>query len=444
MDSMGRKGVSSAVVVFLILIVIVAVMSVVAILLLQGQETGPVACTADAKICPDGTAVGRVGPNCEFAPCPEPIGCPEDAKVCPDGSTVSRVPPTCEFAPCPEAPTCEEDTDCMVNPEAHTSCCIVGTDVCSPIILYERLPPGWKCDPDECVCVSGMCEHRLNCYPPDEYECTTDSDCYYDEQKGRCCIIGTDVCSNTSPPFAPCPSGYTPTFNCSCEAGSCKLLGDCLPQSSVGPLNIADQSRCAGITDIYKEGSCLTDLAKEEKNSDYCQFINDPHWENSCYLGVGKLTLDPGDCFATYYTGGDCYNHVRERNENPSLCLTITGRDQDLINDIKDDCIYRASMKANTADYCGNILDVELRDQCFTNIATNQSNLTMCLLTSNSTQVSVCMKSVITWNSLNAGNCTVFDHVNYHYTCKALATGDVSHCYEVMSVSMREWCLANA
>jgi putative hemolysin len=29
-----------------------------------------VACTLEAKICPDGTAVGRVGPNCEFAQCP--------------------------------------------------------------------------------------------------------------------------------------------------------------------------------------------------------------------------------------------------------------------------------------------------------------------------------------------------------------------------------------
>ena len=27
-------------------------------------------CTMDAKICPDGSYVGRVGPNCEFAPCP--------------------------------------------------------------------------------------------------------------------------------------------------------------------------------------------------------------------------------------------------------------------------------------------------------------------------------------------------------------------------------------
>jgi hypothetical protein len=30
----------------------------------------PVACTMEAKLCPDGSAVGRSGPNCEFAPCP--------------------------------------------------------------------------------------------------------------------------------------------------------------------------------------------------------------------------------------------------------------------------------------------------------------------------------------------------------------------------------------
>jgi hypothetical protein len=30
-----------------------------------------VACTMDAKICPDGSAVGRIGPDCAFAPCPK-------------------------------------------------------------------------------------------------------------------------------------------------------------------------------------------------------------------------------------------------------------------------------------------------------------------------------------------------------------------------------------
>lgn len=28
------------------------------------------ACTMEAKICPDGSAVGRTGPDCEFSPCP--------------------------------------------------------------------------------------------------------------------------------------------------------------------------------------------------------------------------------------------------------------------------------------------------------------------------------------------------------------------------------------
>ena len=31
------------------------------------------ACTMEAKLCPDGTAVGRSGPNCDFAPCPTPL-----------------------------------------------------------------------------------------------------------------------------------------------------------------------------------------------------------------------------------------------------------------------------------------------------------------------------------------------------------------------------------
>ncbi len=32
-----------------------------------------VACTMEAKICPDGSSVGRVGPSCEFAACPEVV-----------------------------------------------------------------------------------------------------------------------------------------------------------------------------------------------------------------------------------------------------------------------------------------------------------------------------------------------------------------------------------
>lgn len=37
---------------------------------MQPAQTGQVACTLEAKICPDGTAVGRTGPDCAFAACP--------------------------------------------------------------------------------------------------------------------------------------------------------------------------------------------------------------------------------------------------------------------------------------------------------------------------------------------------------------------------------------
>lgn len=33
-------------------------------------------CTMEAKICPDGSAVGRTGPDCEFAACPTPTPTP--------------------------------------------------------------------------------------------------------------------------------------------------------------------------------------------------------------------------------------------------------------------------------------------------------------------------------------------------------------------------------
>lgn len=34
------------------------------------KEPDNVACTLEAKLCPDGSAVGRKGPNCEFEKCP--------------------------------------------------------------------------------------------------------------------------------------------------------------------------------------------------------------------------------------------------------------------------------------------------------------------------------------------------------------------------------------
>jgi len=35
-----------------------------------GPQDSKTACTQEAKLCPDGSSVGRTGQSCEFAPCP--------------------------------------------------------------------------------------------------------------------------------------------------------------------------------------------------------------------------------------------------------------------------------------------------------------------------------------------------------------------------------------
>lgn len=72
---MNQKGFAP-----ILIVVLIAVASVGGLLIYQqsrSQSTpspSPEAiyCTKDAKLCPDGTSVGRVGPTCEFAPCPTP------------------------------------------------------------------------------------------------------------------------------------------------------------------------------------------------------------------------------------------------------------------------------------------------------------------------------------------------------------------------------------
>ncbi len=49
-----------------------------------------IACPADARICPDGSAVGREGPECQFAACPaEPV--PDDVQAQIDEKTENIV-----------------------------------------------------------------------------------------------------------------------------------------------------------------------------------------------------------------------------------------------------------------------------------------------------------------------------------------------------------------
>lgn len=107
-------------------------------------DSAQVACTQEARMCPNGSYVSRTGPLCEFSTCPrnelpaypgiseepfqaptptpvvpstkkqtpplkEGVICTQEVRLCPDGSFVARTGPKCEFAPCPD--DLETDTD---------------------------------------------------------------------------------------------------------------------------------------------------------------------------------------------------------------------------------------------------------------------------------------------------------------------------------------------
>ena len=61
----------------LLIVFTVVLLSGVAFFVRQtGDQSDQVSCTEEAKLCPDGSAVGRTGPNCEFAECPSDSGEP--------------------------------------------------------------------------------------------------------------------------------------------------------------------------------------------------------------------------------------------------------------------------------------------------------------------------------------------------------------------------------
>ncbi len=75
------------------------------------------ACTSEGKICPDGTVVGRVGPNCEFEACP-----PFDEIIYEEGECTEeqRNVDACIEIYQPVCGWFKDTTNCLVYPCANT------------------------------------------------------------------------------------------------------------------------------------------------------------------------------------------------------------------------------------------------------------------------------------------------------------------------------------
>ncbi len=94
-----------------IIVALVAVVGGGYFLASSTAQNGGTACTLEAKICPDGTAVGRTGPQCEFAACP----------------------------------AAATSTDVVVPPGTKTETGIVGTVILGPTCPVLRDPPDPGC-----------------------------------------------------------------------------------------------------------------------------------------------------------------------------------------------------------------------------------------------------------------------------------------------------------
>lgn len=86
---------------------------------------------------------------------PKDVACTADAKLCPDGTYVSRVPPDCNFEPCPVSKVCETNEDCVVfGQDGDCNCGCFNKDA----LPQDSGGACFCAAPTSCECVDGTCE----------------------------------------------------------------------------------------------------------------------------------------------------------------------------------------------------------------------------------------------------------------------------------------------
>ncbi len=93
----------------------------------------------------------------------KPVACTEEAKLCPDGSGVGRTGPNCEFAPCP-GEECSSNTDCVPADCCHATGCVPAGQApdCAGVACTMDCRPGTLDCYGGCECQNSKCIARLS------------------------------------------------------------------------------------------------------------------------------------------------------------------------------------------------------------------------------------------------------------------------------------------
>lgn len=129
-------------------------------LLAPAPAPTPKACTQEAKLCPDGSYVGRTGSNCEFAACPNSL---------PPAPVPIPVP---KPVPNPAGLECKKDSDCPSSKYVCEAIQAVGT-------AYPN-----NSQPPTYTIIKGVCKLK------EGNKCSANSDCF----SGLLC--NNEVCVN--------------------------------------------------------------------------------------------------------------------------------------------------------------------------------------------------------------------------------------------------------
>ncbi len=205
------------------------------------DQNKPIACTEEAKICPDGSAVGRVPPDCEFAPCPSETNCslfsvdkcPTQCVICPPCEVCSSIscqteefcksmgfnrswwesvrPKNCQ---CPEGYIADGN---VCNPKCYYSVpkCLIPSIPCNPgttttttMTTHETIIPPTTIENKL------FCQNKLDCVPA---ACCHPNSCINKNFKPDCGNIGCTA--NCEPGTMDCGQGY-----CDCINSGCKMV----------------------------------------------------------------------------------------------------------------------------------------------------------------------------------------------------------------------------